>query len=145
MSKMGYLRKDKRGCDIFLYRRHIGGLVAWHWALAFWWDDDYIETYEADKEGSYLRLNWFAGKPDSDYDWKEWGRYRCDDCSPVQVTHTAENLPCVDSPYNVYCNNCQDFAKSLARKFGVTSLPPGINKVVRTTLTFGLDNILLDH
>ncbi|CAL4118153.1 unnamed protein product [Meganyctiphanes norvegica] len=138
---MGYSRSDKRGCDIYFYRRHIGGLLVWHWALTFWWDDGYKETYEADKRGDYLRMDWYEGKPDPSHDWDLWNSYRCNNCSPAEVTRTAKGLDCVDRTYSWMYSNCHDFAKALASKFGV-SLPPGIAKVVRTIGTLGLDNFL---
>ncbi|CAL4071403.1 unnamed protein product [Meganyctiphanes norvegica] len=140
---MGNKRKDNRRCKIYLYRREIShGLgVAWHWALNFVWEDGYEETYEAEKEDKTLRLVWREGEPEKCYDWKIWKGYRANSCSPREVKYQAERLCCVDRDYDFLLSNCQDFAKSLAKKFGV-KLPPGLAKVVRTTLSLGIDNII---
>ncbi|CAL4142081.1 unnamed protein product [Meganyctiphanes norvegica] len=142
---MVYKQKDKRKCTIHLCRRDLflGIKVAWHWALKFVWEDGYTETYEANKSrGGMLKLQYKEGEPEKIYDWEPWKVYPvARSFSPSEVMYQAERLFCVDNKYRLIFSNCQDFAESLAKKFGVR-LHLGIFKVFRTVATLGLDNII---
>ncbi|CAL4189889.1 unnamed protein product, partial [Meganyctiphanes norvegica] len=125
-----------RECRIHLYRRSCGPLVAYHWALTFEWQGGYKATYEALDEDSTLTDRWKEGdveKGSDDgeiYEWYRYDTYTAYNCSPQNVNSKARSLRIGNMCYNSMSVNYHEWAKALAKRFGVT-LPPGIAGVIR--------------
>ncbi|CAL4121639.1 unnamed protein product [Meganyctiphanes norvegica] len=114
-----------RGCKVYLKQRNVGAGIAYHWALTFVWDDGYRASYEAMDENGTLTAYWKQGEVDEmsddgdEYMWCHGKSYIANMCSPVKVNSKAKSLRVGDMKYNVLSNNCQAWAKALARRFGV--------------------------
>ncbi|KAK7065878.1 hypothetical protein SK128_027917 [Halocaridina rubra] len=109
-----------RKCTVYLYRRPLLTLLAYHWTLRFDWGD-YEAYYEADDVDGYLLPNWGTGKPrDSENHWHtELGTVFV---SPYVLNEKARSNKFNGRKYVLSDINCQVWASELSESLGLPIL-----------------------
>lgn len=127
-----------RDCAIYLCRRPLLELLAYHWSLYFKWDD-YDATYEADDQDGYLIPKWNEGKPESPAGSTQM-KIGNANISPQKVNEKARENKYSGRPYVLTMVNCQVWAKELAKMLHLTiPIPCNMVQVLHPPLGFALN------
>ncbi|XP_066946287.1 uncharacterized protein [Macrobrachium rosenbergii] len=114
-----------RRCRVELHRRPIVGIIGYHWALYFRWEDGYDMHYEATDVDKRLIARCGRGKPEQTFDTlvMDLGTKVL---SPKRVNLCARENPHNGALYILTKMNCQVWAKQLASDLGIT-IPITVN------------------
>ncbi|XP_066946262.1 uncharacterized protein [Macrobrachium rosenbergii] len=124
-----------RRCRVELHRRPIVGILGYHWALYFRWEDGYDMHYEATDVNKLLIARCGRGKPEQTVDPLQAVGLAVTALvtdlgtkviSPKRVNLCARENPYNGKKYSLTKMNCQVWAEQLASDLGI-SIPMTVN------------------